>query len=257
MTKIISILVLIALIFSTLLLFEAKADTILKKEFAELDNLYNSFYTGGNLEYLEKSIDKIEVLIANHSENYEMYWRAAEGYYHYGAAIAAEEKKEGEPLSAFKKGREYAEKAVELNPDSSRAHFWLGSLMGSVGLEEGILSSLSMIKPMRNELETAIELDPEYAEAYDVLAELYNEAPGWPISIGSDKKALEYREKAVELQPRNFEYQWKLYQNYEKLDYQDEAKVVLYRILQMAKYRNDLEATKYKDIAEEQLQKYE
>ena len=60
-----------------------------------------------------------------------------------------------------------------------------------------------MAMPMRDELENAVQLDPNHVDALRVLSMLYNEAPGWPVSIGNKQKALEDVERAYALDPED------------------------------------------------------
>jgi len=59
-----------------------------------------------------------------------------------------------------------------------------------------------MIKPMKAECETILRLDKNYWRAHMLLGMLYREAPGWPVSIGDDGKAVEELKRAVALAPR-------------------------------------------------------
>jgi len=56
---------------------------------------------------------------------------------------------------------------------------------------------------MEAEFKATIELDPsfDYAGPHRALGLLYQDAPGWPISLGSRKRAREQLLKAVELAP--------------------------------------------------------
>mgnify|MGYP006289973851 CR=1 FL=1 len=102
------------------------------------------------------------------------------------------------------------------------------------------MSSLTNVKPMRNKLEKAIELEPDFAPNYDVMDRLYTQTPGWPVSIGDDEKALEYRKKSVELAPDNYNYQGKLYKNYREVGKNTEAKKVLQKIIEMVETEEEL-----------------
>jgi tetratricopeptide (TPR) repeat protein len=57
---------------------------------------------------------------------------------------------------------------------------------------------------MKERAERAAEIDGSYfyGGPYRVLGRLYHKAPGFPFSIGNNKKAIEYLEKAVELGPK-------------------------------------------------------
>jgi tetratricopeptide (TPR) repeat protein len=91
-----------------------------------------------------------------------------------------------------------ARQAVRLNPDSSEAHWLLGSLLGQLipyvmagGMRYGPQSTL--------ELEKAIQLDPKNAAAYVGRAMDYWFTPA--MFGGSKVKAVEALKKAISLDP--------------------------------------------------------
>jgi tetratricopeptide (TPR) repeat protein len=106
-------------------------------------------------------------------------------------------------MTVFQAAQSYAERMVEIAPERPDGHYLLAVAMGRVARTRGILQSLFMAKPMRDRLENAVELDPNHVDALRVLSMLYNEAPGWPVSIGNKQKALEYVERAYELNPED------------------------------------------------------
>jgi tetratricopeptide (TPR) repeat protein len=69
------------------------------------------------------------------------------------------------------------------------------------------LSSLSRISDARALLVKSIDLDPKAMEAsaFITLGNLYYRLPGWPISFGDDKQALQYLEAAVKLYPEGLD----------------------------------------------------
>ncbi len=127
------------------------------------------------------------------------YGLLAEIYYWMGETADAEDK-----LFYFEKGVEYGEQGIEAEADSLEANFWLAVNYGSFGQEKGIMKSLSLITPIKESAEKVLELDESYfyGGAWRVLGRLYHKAPGFPISIGNSKKALECFEKALEFGPK-------------------------------------------------------
>ncbi len=108
-----------------------------------------------------------------------------------------------EEMAVFETAQAYAERMIEIAPDRPDGHYLLAVAMGRVARVRGILQSLFMAKPMRDRLENAVKLDPNHVDALRVLSMMYNEAPGWPLSIGNKQKALEYVERAYELNPED------------------------------------------------------
>ena len=66
------------------------------------------------------------------------------------------------------------------------------------------MQSLSLINPMRECLERAKSIDESYfyGGPWRALGRLYDKAPGWPVSIGNNGKAIEYLQKALEFGSR-------------------------------------------------------
>ena len=78
------------------------------------------------------------------------------------------------------------EKAVSLNGQNARYHLWLGRATGERASRASFLSAFSLAKKTRQELETAVKLDPRDVEALSDLGEFYVEAPG-AVGGGVDK----------------------------------------------------------------------
>lgn len=79
------------------------------------------------------------------------------------------------------------EKAVELQPESSENHMWLGRSYGRKAESTGAFFAMSLAKKTRRELETAVRLNPENFEAEQDLIEYYCSAPAF--MGGGEEKA--------------------------------------------------------------------
>lgn len=188
-----------------------------------------------------------EALVERYATNYEVLWKTARFY----EKVARSTSK---PLDLFEKGKALAEQATNLYPDKVEGHYWLASLTGRVGEEKGILNSLFMVKPMKAELDLCVQLDPNFPDSYYVLGLLYWKVPGWPLSIGDKKQAIEYALKAVELKPQSFIFQWGLYQAYDAAGKKKEARAVLEQIISMpVAPGEEVDAKNYKQRAEDAL----
>lgn len=149
---------------------------------------------------IEEAITQLERLLEKDPQDGEILWHMAKAHLYLGDQL--EENK----LEVFERGKEYADLAVELLPSSPHTHYWQSALIGRIGQTRGILSSLFMVKPMKQALDQVLELDENYADAHWVLSQLYQQAPGFPLSIGNKKLALEHAEKAIALEPQNFDF---------------------------------------------------
>lgn len=127
------------------------------------------------------------------------YGLLAEIYYWMGESADEEDK-----LFFYEKGVEWGEAGVEAQEESLEACFWLSVNWGSYGQAKGIMKSLSLIKPIKETAEKCLEMDETYfyGGPWRVLGRLYNKAPGFPISIGDNKKSLECFKKALAYGPK-------------------------------------------------------
>lgn len=178
------------------------------------------------LIYLEENLEK-------KPNDGKTHWMTAKAYLYLGD-YEAENK-----LKNYETGQKHADRAVELAPDSPHSHYWKSTLIGRIGQVKGILSSLNMVRSMKETLDKVLELDENYADAYWVLSQLYQEAPGFPLSIGNKKKSLENAEKAFNLVPTNVEYQYQLAAALDYNDKKDEAIKILHELLANPSLQNE------------------
>lgn len=97
----------------------------------------------------------------------------------------------------------YFRRAAQLNSQDPRVHYYSGLLLS----REGSFVDRSRLPETIKELETAIALDPNFADSYMLLgfAQAYS---------GDPAKGLETMKKAISLNPRNESYQYNLAQLY-------------------------------------------
>ncbi len=150
-------------------------------------------------ENMESAHESLSDLTEEDPECGWAYGLLSEIYYWSGEYADAEDK-----LFYYEKGVEYGEEGVAAEEDSLEANFWLSVNWGSYGQEKGIMKSLSLINPIKEAAERVLEMDETYfyGGPWRVLGRLYNKAPGFPISIGNNKKSLECFEKALEFGPK-------------------------------------------------------
>ena len=115
-------------------------------------------------------------------------------------------------------------RALELDPKSAPAHYYLGMVIGQLADTKRNLSSLRMVKDMEREFLAAQLLDKnyDYAGPDRNLGLLYRDAPVF-ASVGSRSKARQHLEEAVKIAPEFPENQLNLIEVYLKWDYKTEA----------------------------------
>lgn len=114
-------------------------------------------------------------------------------------------------------GIDAMQRVVTRSPTNGAAHYWLGMNLGQLARTKS-LGALKLVREMEDEFQRARELDEhvDYAGPDRSLGLLYRDAPGWPASIGSKKKALEHLERAEQLHPEFPENQFALLESYEQ-----------------------------------------
>ncbi len=148
------------------------------------------------IEYSEKSIELYEKVLEINPGNYETCWKIARACKWLGDKYPKEER-----IKVLEKGERFAKKAIEINPEGTEGHFWLGVSLGRIGEERGILNSLFLVGPIKDEMEKVLKLDSEHDGAYYVLSALYRKAPGWPLSCGDINKSKEHVLLAIKYKP--------------------------------------------------------
>ena len=115
------------------------------------------------------------------------------------------------------RGIEAARTVINREPTNAVAHYWLGMDLGQLARTKS-LGALKLVREMEQEFLRARELDErlDFAGPDRSLGLLYRDAPGWPTSIGSNKKGREHLERAVKLHPEFPDNQLALLESFEK-----------------------------------------
>lgn len=94
-------------------------------------------------------------------------------------------------------------RSLSLNPKSAPANYYLGMNIGRVADLKRNLAAFSMVKEVERFFQQAAKLDEKFAYGGPDrnLGLLYWHAPGWPISLGSQKLARKHLERAVKVAP--------------------------------------------------------
>ncbi|MCF8034531.1 MAG: hypothetical protein K9K66_13170 [Desulfarculaceae bacterium] len=126
-------------------------------------------------------------------------WKLARAQYWIGLHSPKDQKE-----AIYDKGVQAAKKAIAINPKSIAGHYWLGVSYGVYGSAKGIMESLSLVDPIKKEMATVIEMDPNYEAGgpYRVLGRLYYKLPG--LFGGDNDLAIENLKIAVHKGPQRY-----------------------------------------------------
>jgi len=92
-------------------------------------------------------------------------------------------------------------------PGRAEPLIWEGIVFSTAaGVKDG-LGALGLAKQSRARLEAALKIDPQALQgsAYTSLGALYHKVPGYPVGFGSDRKAKEYLEKSLAINPEGID----------------------------------------------------
>jgi tetratricopeptide (TPR) repeat protein len=100
------------------------------------------------------------------------------------------------------KGIEYARRAIALEPDRVEGHYYLAENTRLQASAKGI-AAYPMIPRARDQAALAAKADEKFDHAgpLRLLGRIYAEAPGWPASLGDPTAAVQYLQRALQLDP--------------------------------------------------------
>lgn len=100
-----------------------------------------------------------------------------------------------------------ADAVVQANSDRAEAYIWRGIIASSYAGAKGGIGALAITEKSKQDLEKALSIDPTALQgsAYTSLGVLFYKVLGWPIGFGSDKKARELLNKALEINPQGID----------------------------------------------------
>jgi tetratricopeptide (TPR) repeat protein len=106
--------------------------------------------------------------------------------------------------SFARQGISACQSAIVRDPKSAPAHYYLAMNFGELAQAEApSLAAYRLVHEVEREFKTAADLDEKFDHAGPArnLGALYFQAPGWPLSIGSKKKARDWFQRAATLVP--------------------------------------------------------
>ena len=107
---------------------------------------------------------------------------------------------EEQKLQSYDRGRQAAERAMELEPKNVWAHLWFAITTARWGQTKGVVRSLFLLPTVKREIDTILELDPKLPPAYALAGNVYYEVPAL---LGGDLDTAERMfRKGLELNPR-------------------------------------------------------
>ena len=158
---------------------------LLESSTALFDKANTVYNQRKNIEDSKEALQLYETFIEQQPKHVEAHWRASKCAWWVGEHQQDKKIKS----SYFQKGIDFAKKAIELDPNSAQAHYWLSGNYGSFGETKGIMKSLKLLKPMRQELDEVTRINPDFEEGgvYRVRGVMDYKVPG--LAGGNKKRA--------------------------------------------------------------------
>jgi tetratricopeptide (TPR) repeat protein len=177
---------------------------------------------------VSEAIDALKRVRRADRRNFDAAWRLSRLYF-YQAKLAKDDKAIDQ---AQNDGIDAGKVATRIESEKPDGYFWMGANLGEKAKRNPV-TGLASITDLREAMNKVIALQPGYegASAYDILAQI--ELQTDVIGGGSATKAVEYLEKAIEIEKNNSNLYLHLGEAYLATDKNAEGKKQLEHVLSM------------------------
>src|SRR6202163_4601298 len=161
----------------------------------EPDRLYAD---RANLASARRAAEIWAVELAGHPAAFDAAWKLARADYWLGGHA-----RESERRAFFEGGIDAGRRAVALQPNRPEGHFWVAANMGALAESYGLRQGLKYRKPIKEELETVLRLDPRFQQgsADRALGRWYFKVPS--LFGGSHKDAEAHLRASLTYNPNS------------------------------------------------------
>jgi tetratricopeptide (TPR) repeat protein len=171
-------------------------------------------------------VDIWSAALAADPRDFDTAWKLARAEYWLGGhGPDVERRKE------LERGIEAGRKAAALQPARPEGHFWIAANMGALAESFGLRQGIKYRKPIKEELETVLRLDPAFQDgsADRALGRWYFKVPGL---FGGDRKLSEaHLRKSLTYNPASTASHYFLGELLEDEGKKDEARAELQKVL--------------------------
>ncbi|MFN7915146.1 MAG: TRAP transporter TatT component family protein [Vicinamibacterales bacterium] len=151
-----------------------------------------------NLASARQAVTLLTDARAQNPAAFDPAWQLARICYWMGAHAPAAERR-----AFLERGVEAAQAAARLAPDRPEGHFWAAATMGALAENYGMRVGLRYRKPIREELEIVLRLDPAFMQgsADRALGRYYAKVPS--LLGGSREKAERHLRASLRYNPES------------------------------------------------------
>src|SRR5262249_54830487 len=162
---------------------------------ADADRLYAD---RANLASARRAAEIWAAALAADVRNFEAAWKLARADYWLGGHAP-----ESERRALLEQGIDAGRKAAAVQPGRAEGHFWIAANMGALAESYGLRQGLKYRKPVKEEMETVLRLDPAFQQgsADRALGRWYFKVPG--LFGGSRKEAEAHYRASLKYNPNS------------------------------------------------------
>lgn len=177
---------------------------------------------------LQKARELVAEVRQPDHRNYDVEWSFAKYSLFLGEKTTDEEKRE----KILEEGRDAGKMASRLKPDQPEGYFWYGANLAELAKLSPVTVGYTSVDDIREAMNQVIKIQPGYqgASAYDILGQIELNTR---LFGGKASKAIEYLEKALDVEKNNSNIRLHLAQAYLDDNKLDLAKQQLEYIVKM------------------------
>jgi len=193
---------------------------------ARADQADDFYANRTDLASAKRAADLWRAALAADPRSFEAAWKLARADYWLGGHAPAAEQR-----GYYEEGIEAGRKAVATAPDKADGHFWIAANMGMMAEGFGIRAGLKYRKPIKDELETVLRIDPAYRQgsADRALGRWYFKVPR--LFGGSAREAEAHLQAALKYNPASTVTHYFLAELYEDQGRKDEARAECRKVI--------------------------
>ena len=159
----------------------------------------------------ETALEAYKSVLELQSDHYEALWNTVMLH----TSIGHRQSRSRDEEAHYEQAYEYAQRLLAAHPDEAGSHFAYAAAVGRRAQSVGARERIRLSTEIREHAEKAVELDPEYSRAWNVLGNWHHRAAnlsrlerlaanalfGGAPEGASNEKAREAFEKAISLDP--------------------------------------------------------
>lgn len=174
----------------------------------------------------ERAASLWEQALAADAADFEAAWKLARACYWLGGHRPSEDARK----AAFTRGMAAAESAIAARSNRPDGYFWLAANMGGLAELGGVRSGLRYRRPVRDNLEKVLAMDPAFQKgsADRALGRWYYKVPG--LFGGSKTRSVQHLRASLSHHPESIASRYFLAETYESMNRDAEAIALLKEI---------------------------